>query len=73
MLSKDKSYLTGLATIEQDLHQFNGKSRKEILLSIGQWILYECFYKSILAGQLCPAIFLLLSYGFFTTMRFEFY
>jgi len=35
-LSKDKSYLAALATIEKDLHQFNGKSRKEILLSIGQ-------------------------------------
>lgn len=35
-LSKDKAYLTALATIEKDLHRFNGKSRKEILLSIGQ-------------------------------------
>jgi len=35
-LSKDKSYLAALATIEKDLHQFNGKSRKEILLSIGK-------------------------------------
>jgi hypothetical protein len=36
MLSKDKTYLTALATIEKDLHRFNGKSRKEILLTIGQ-------------------------------------
>ncbi|WP_159475245.1 hypothetical protein [Dyadobacter sp. 3J3] len=35
-LSKDKAYLTALATIEKDLHRFNGKSRKEILLSIGK-------------------------------------
>jgi hypothetical protein len=35
-LSKDKTYLTALATIEKDLHRFNGKSRKEILLSIGK-------------------------------------
>jgi hypothetical protein len=36
MMSKDKTLLTALATIEKDLHRFNGKSRKEILLSIGK-------------------------------------
>ncbi len=36
MLSKDKTYITALATIEKNLHQFDGKSRKEILLSIGK-------------------------------------
>ena len=35
MLSKDKTYINALATIEKDLHRFNGKERKEILLSIG--------------------------------------
>jgi hypothetical protein len=35
-LSKDKTYLTALATIEKDLNRFTGKSRKEILLTIGR-------------------------------------
>jgi len=35
MLSKDKTYITVLSKVEKDPHQFNGKSRKEILLSIG--------------------------------------
>ncbi len=36
MLSKDKTYLTALATIEKDLNRFTGKSRKEILLNMGR-------------------------------------